>query len=165
LLDFARPARRDLKPEDLAAVDLNEIVREVLSLAGKQLEHARIKVETELEATHEIRGNTDQLKQVILNLVVNAMEAMPDGGHLTMCTAEQDEQIVLTVQDTGVGIKSDELPRLFDPFFTTKPDGTGLGLSVSYGIITGHGGQIEAESAPGQHTRFTIRLPVMADDQ
>ncbi len=165
LLDFARPTRRDLKPEDLVAVDLNAIVREVLILAGKQLEHARIKVETQLTAARCIRGNTDQLKQVILNLVVNAMEAMPDGGFLTICTDEQDEQLVLSVQDTGVGIRSDELPRLFDPFFTTKPDGTGLGLSVSYGIITDHGGQIEVDSAPGQHTRFIIRLPIMADDR
>jgi two-component system NtrC family sensor kinase len=165
LLDFARPARRELEPDGLAAVDLNAIVREVLTLAGKQLEHSRIKVETQLAAARGIRGNTDQLKQVVLNLIVNAMEAMPDGGTLTMSTVEQDGHVLLTVQDTGVGIGSDELPRLFDPFFTTKPDGTGLGLSVSYGIITDHGGQIEVESAPGQFTRFIIRLPTMADDR
>ena len=154
LLDFARPAQLELKN-----VNLNQLVREVISLAGKQLEHAHVKVETALNAKRSILGSADQLKQVILNLVVNAMEAMPDGGLLNMSTEDASDFVILKVRDTGTGIQRDELPQVFDPFFTTKPDGTGLGLSVTYSIIEGHGGQIEVMSEPGVSTQFTVRLP------
>jgi two-component system NtrC family sensor kinase len=155
LLDFARPAQVELK-----AVNLNELVREVLTLAGKQLEHAHVKVQTALTARRAVLGSADQLKQVILNLVVNAMEAMPNGGELTIHTEDASDAVILKVRDTGTGIQADELPKVFDPFFTTKPDGTGLGLSVTYSIIEGHGGQIEVRSEPGVFTEFTVCLPV-----
>ncbi len=155
LLDFARPGQAEM--ED---VDIDDIMRELLTLAGKQLEHARVKVKTDLNVQHRILGRADQLKQVFLNLIVNAMEAMPEGGQLTVRSAERDDYVLVTVRDTGVGIPEELVPRLFDPFFTTKADGTGLGLSVSYGIIEGHGGHIEVESEPGKFTEFKVWLPV-----
>ncbi len=155
LLDFARPSKAGVE-----LINIDEVVHEVLILAGKQLEHSRVKVKTLLGTSHPVRGSADQLKQVILNLAVNAMEAMPEGGDLVVRTTEQNDQVVVTVHDTGIGIPREELAQVFDPFFTTKADGTGLGLSVSYGIIEGHGGQIEVDSTPGKGTEFTIRLPI-----
>jgi len=158
LLDFARP-----RPASFEAVNVDQIIGEVLTLAGKQLEHAKVKVKTTLATKNPIQGNADQLKQVFLNLVVNAMEAMPEGGQLNIRTTEKSGTITLKVRDSGVGVPPEDLPRLFDPFFTTKADGTGLGLSVSYGIIQSHSGEIEAASKPGEYTEFTIRLPVATE--
>lgn len=154
LLDFARPDKQGMSP-----VNINDIVNEVLSLAGKQLEHAHVTISTELGQVGSILGSADQLKQVVLNLIVNAMDAMPDGGALTVRSYEQNNEIFLTVKDTGTGIQPDQLPKIFDPFYTTKKEGTGLGLAVSYGLIEGHGGQIEVTSTPGKETQFTIRIP------
>src|SRR5262249_40323664 len=124
LLEFARPSQLEAHP-----MHINDCIQEVLTLANKQLEHARVKVRTDLKAQHRINGSPDQLKQVFLNLIVNAMEAMPNGGALQISTVEQYGQLVLTVRDTGSGITEEQLPQVFDPFFTTKADGTGLGLS------------------------------------
>lgn len=158
LLDFARPGQSALEP-----ISVDEIINEVLILAGKQLQHARVRVHTQLQSSHLVNGSADQLKQVFLNLVVNAMEAMPDGGQLYVYSAESDEEVLITVRDTGSGISHDRIPQVFDPFFTTKADGTGLGLSVSYGIIEGHGGQIEVQSVPNEYTEFVVRLPLLTD--
>jgi signal transduction histidine kinase len=154
LLDFARPAQSLPVP-----VDVNDAMAEVLALAGKQLQHAKIDVKTDLKATHTIVGSADQLKQVFLNLVVNAMEAMPNGGTLTVKTSEKADLVQVSVIDTGSGIGADILPHIFNPFFTTKADGTGLGLAVSYTIIEGHGGEIAVDSKPGSQTEFTVQLP------
>jgi two-component system NtrC family sensor kinase len=91
------------------------------------------------------------------------MEAMPDGGDLFIYSGESDREVYITVRDTGSGISQDRVPQVFDPFFTTKADGTGLGLSVSYGIIEGHGGQIEVQSVPGEFTEFVVRLPLITE--
>jgi two-component system NtrC family sensor kinase len=155
LLDFARPGKAGVE-----IINIDETMREVLMLAGKQLEYSKVKVKTEFGTRHHIRGSADQLKQVFLNLVVNAMEAMPDGGQLHIRTTEHNNFIILTVRDTGIGIPPEELAQVFDPFFTTKADGSGLGLSVSYGIIEGHGGQVEVSSEQGKYTEFKIRLPI-----
>jgi signal transduction histidine kinase/DNA-binding response OmpR family regulator len=157
LLDFARPAR-----STFAAFGVNDIVHEVLALARKQLEQARIQVALSLEARRQVRGNADQLKQVLLNLVINAMDAMPSGGTLTITTADgfcnASPCLKLSVSDTGVGIPSDHIRQIFDPFFSTKPNGTGLGLAISHSIIAAHGGQIQVES-DAERTTFTIYLP------
>ncbi len=158
LLDFARPGQGVLEP-----LDVDDVMQEVLMLAGKQLEHSRVKVETNLAVSRPIQGNADQLKQVFLNLVVNAMEAMPEGGQLTICSTEKDDYAMVSVLDTGIGIPEESLPRVFDPFYTTKPHGTGLGLSVSYGIIEGHGGHIEVQSVLGEFTEFKVWLPLAPD--
>jgi signal transduction histidine kinase len=102
-----------------------------------------------------------QIEQVLINLIQNAIQATPSGGRLTVMLRRASETIAIAVQDTGTGISPENMRRIFDPFFTTKPpgEGTGLGLSVSYGIIARHGGQIKVDSEPGKGTTFTILLP------
>ncbi|MFN7208980.1 MAG: ATP-binding protein, partial [Aggregatilineales bacterium] len=162
LLDFARPTR-----PIFASLQINDVVGEVLALARKQLEQTHIQLHLDLQARRQCKGSADQLKQVLLNLVINAMEAMPNGGTLTLATADvqHDGQpyIELSVADTGVGIPSEQLRQIFDPLFSTKPNGTGLGLAISHNIITSHGGQIHVESRPND-TRFIIHLPAAEDE-
>lgn len=107
----------------------------------------------------------NQLQQVLLNLSLNACEAMPTGGTLTILTSAQDGKAVLKLTDTGCGIKKEHYDQIFEPFFTTKPvgKGTGLGLSVTYGIIQQHGGTLEFESEEGKGTTFTVTLPAMTN--
>jgi len=114
-------------------------------------------------ALPEIEADAAQLKQVLVNLVVNAVQAMPEGGTLTVGTRAADAAVVLWVADTGTGIPDEILGKIFLPFFSTKDvtEGTGLGLSVVHGIITAHGGSIDVQSRPGQGTRFEICLPAV----
>jgi two-component system, NtrC family, sensor kinase len=156
LLAFARPT----KPE-LEAVDLNQAVKEMLTLARRELEDKRVSVRTDLKASQVVKGSADQLMQVFLNLVLNARDAMPNGGKLTVSTYDEDGFVALCVRDTGMGIEPDAISQLFDPFYTTKASGTGLGLAVSYGIIQSHEGRIEVQSEPGKGTEFIVQLPVM----
>jgi signal transduction histidine kinase len=109
-------------------------------------------------------ADASQLQQVLVNLVVNAIQAMPMGGRLTLRTAAAPPDLCLTVEDTGVGMSESVLGRIFTPFFTTKEvgQGTGLGLPVVHGIVTSHGGRIRVSSRPGAGSRFEIYLPVAA---
>jgi two-component system NtrC family sensor kinase len=104
-------------------------------------------------------GHGNALEQVLLNLLTNAAEAMPEGGEIRITTGAAGGRLHLTVADTGRGIPAGDLSRVFDPFFTTKATGTGLGLSVSYGIVQDHGGTIDVESTPGRGTRFVLTFP------
>ena len=107
----------------------------------------------------------NQLQQVFLNIILNAGEAIPNTGTITITTSIKQNHIVITIKDTGCGIKKENLNKIFDPFYTTKPvnKGTGLGLSISYGIIQQHGGNIECESEEGKGTTFNVFLPVNND--
>jgi two-component system NtrC family sensor kinase len=154
LLDFARPSN-----SEPAAVDLQELINEVLLLTAKQLERSGVRVTTQLNYAPVISGNATQLKQVMLNLVLNAMEAMPDGGDLVIELYPERGGVVIRLQDTGVGMDEETVAQIFDPFYSTKREGTGLGLAVTYGIIEGHGGTIQVDSQPMQGTTFTIWLP------
>ena len=154
LLDFARPGSGEMVP-----VDVPELISEVLRLVEPQLAREQVVVSKQIEPTRPVRANEDQLKQVILNLILNAQQAMPGGGRLTIAVSQQGEEMHIQFTDTGVGISESDLGRIFDPFFSTKPDGSGLGLSVSYGIIEGHGGRIEVSSTVGQGTTFVVILP------
>ncbi len=157
LLEFSRESASDRRD-----LDLNDLVRSTIRLLESQKLYRRIQFEVELEAAPVLLvGDAGQLKQVLLNLLLNACEAMPEGGALTVSTAIEHEGVRLEVADTGCGIPAEHLDAIFDPFFTTKPvgSGTGLGLSVSYGIVQQHGGTIRADSAPGRGTRFVVRLP------
>lgn len=154
LLDFARPSN-----SEPAAVDLQELINEVLLLTAKQLERNGVRVTTQLNYAPVISGNATQLKQVMLNLVLNAMEAMPDGGDLVIELYPERDGVVIRLQDTGVGMDEETVAQIFDPFYSTKREGTGLGLAVTYGIIEGHGGTIQVDSQPMQGTTFTIWLP------
>jgi len=106
--------------------------------------------------------NEDQFKQVILNLILNAQEAMPGGGSLVVGVRQHDSEIYVSFTDTGMGIPEGNMAKIFDPFFSTKIDGTGLGLAVSYGIVEGHGGRIEVKSDVNRGSTFTVILPASA---
>jgi hypothetical protein len=159
LLNFARQGRASFVP-----VQLNDVVRDVLSLLEHQLTRARVKVRLELkENLPEVLGDENKLQQVFLNLILNAQDAMSSGGWLAIRTSFVRDEVSAVVSDTGQGISHDDIKRIYDPFFTTKragASGTGLGLSITYGIIQEHSGQIQVESSLGQGTSFQIRLPV-----
>lgn len=161
LLNLARPGRSDAA----GPVDVNGVVHEVLALLEPQLAAGSVKVRRELvPAPVVVQGVEFKLQQVFLNLFLNARDAMPRGGWLTIRTRVEDEKAVIDVADTGSGISPRILSRIYDPFFTTKAigKGTGLGLSVTYGVVQEHHGVIECESEPGQGTRFTLTLPLAA---
>lgn len=153
-------------------VSLSKVVEDSLELFWPEFRLRNIEATVELAGeNHLVEGDRGQLQQVLVNLVKNAMDAMPKGGTLSIGLAEvsEDESAwwELRVADTGDGIAPDILPRIFDPFFTTKPEdkGTGLGLSVSHGIIEHHGGKIWAESEPGKGTAFVVRLPLLKPEE
>ena len=155
-LEFYRPSKGRA-----AATDVNHLIENVLALSNKRLEHGHIQVQTQLQANlPPIVGVPDQLTQVLLNLVINAIEAMPDGGELSLSSAAHEGWLRIAVHDTGPGISPDEAAKIFEPFYTTKTTGTGLGLAVSYGIIQRHGGRITVSGAPNAGTTFTIALPL-----
>ncbi len=158
LLNFARAGG-----SDDASLDVSKVVADVLSLVEHQLERAKVRVIKELGVDlPAVLGSENRIQQVLFNLILNARDAMPSGGWLTVKTYADGREIVVEVNDTGAGIPETDLPRIFDPFFTTKDvgQGTGLGLAVSYGIVQEHGGSIRATSASGQGSRFEVRLPV-----
>jgi signal transduction histidine kinase len=108
-----------------------------------------------------VNAAENQLKQVFLNLVINSVEAMPNGGELRIQTrlSQDDEWLVIAFQDQGIGLSRNAMIHLFEPFYTTKSTGTGLGLSISYGIVEQHGGTLEVESEQGRGSCFTVKLP------
>ncbi|MBN2305664.1 MAG: response regulator [Anaerolineae bacterium] len=155
LLDFARPVPSSM----LEIVDFRALIQEVINLASKQLERGGVTIQAALQPIQPITGNATQLKQVALNLMLNALEAMPDGGTVSVEMIAEEKGVSLIVADTGIGMDSQTLERIFEPFYTTKGEGVGLGLSVSYGIVQGHGGDLRVESEPGQGSKFTLWLP------
>jgi PAS domain S-box-containing protein len=160
LLNFSRSSGTEFE-----VLDVNKLVLDVLSLVEHQLAGAHIKLRRELaERLPPVRGNENRLQQVFFNLVLNARDAMPKGGWLTLNTHADDDAVVVEVKDTGEGIRREDIKRIYDPFFTTKGigRGTGLGLSVSYGIVQEHGGAIFVDSVPGKGTTFTVTLPPLA---
>jgi PAS domain S-box-containing protein len=165
LLNLARPKGEG--STDRRPVDLNAVITDVLSLLEHQFHAHHVQVRRELsEEPPVVLGIEHKLQQVFLNLFLNARDAMPKGGWLSVRTHVDGERVVAEVGDTGTGIPSEYLTRIYDPFFTTKMigEGTGLGLSITYGIIREHDGSLDCESTIGQGTRFTISLrPAMAE--
>ena len=160
LLNLSRPAP---VTNERIEVDLNAVVGDVFALLEHQFEVGKIKVRRELAgAPLPVVGIEHQLQQVFLNLFLNARDAMPRGGWLTVTTRLDGGRAVAEVADTGSGIPAEHLARIYDPFFTTKVigRGTGLGLSITYGIVREHDGTIECDSAVGQGTRFVLSLPL-----
>jgi PAS domain S-box-containing protein len=148
---------------DRVPVDVNAVVNDVLGLLEHQLENGSIKVRRDLLSPAPlVTGAEYKLQQVFLNLFLNARDAMPKGGWLSIATRVHDGKAVVEVADTGSGIPSEHLARIYDPFFTTKSigQGTGLGLSITYGIVREHGGSIAVESTVEQGTRFVVSLPL-----
>jgi two-component system NtrC family sensor kinase len=158
LLLFARQT-----PTFKGPMDLNRVILGAIDLFKRYFEREQTELVCVLCPQMPVmRGDAGQLTQVLVNLVVNAVQAMPQGGRLTIQTHVQDSHAVCIVEDTGVGMTEEIQDRLFVPFFTTKEvnQGTGLGLPVVHGIVTSHGGTIEVGSQPGKGTTFTIRLPI-----
>lgn len=154
--DFARLQPRQHAPTSLAAT-----IENTLSLIRYDRNFKKIEVVTDIQEVPSMQVDTDQIQQVFLNLILNARDAMPDGGKLHISLKHEGGYVEASFADTGVGIPSDMVGQIFDPFFTTKGTrGTGLGLSVSYSIIKDHDGSIEAQPADGGGTKFVIRLPV-----
>ena len=157
LLFFARrmpPAR--------AAVRLSQIVEEALGLLDGPIRGAGVEVVRSLQAElPDVVADPSQIRQVLVNLILNAVQAMPRGGRLTIETRVENGTAVISVGDEGPGMSEKVLGQLFTPFFTTKDvgEGTGLGLAVAAGILSAHGGTIRAESEPGRGSRFDVRLP------
>jgi PAS domain S-box-containing protein len=160
LLTLSRPNAADAT--ERGPVDINGVIGDVLSLLEHQLDKSNIKIRRELaDDPVRVMGYEFKLQQVFLNLILNARDAMPRGGWLTLTTRVEYGEAIAEVSDTGNGIPAEYLARIYDPFFTTKAtgQGTGLGLSISYGIVQEHDGSIQCDSAPGQGTRFTLRFP------
>jgi two-component system, NtrC family, sensor kinase len=157
LLNFSRTGAAEA-----ASVDVNRVVEETLSLVAHPLKTARIQVVKDLgESLPPVHGSANKLQQVFLNLFLNARDAMPGGGMLEVRTGAHNGSVEIEIADTGAGIAREDINRIFDPFFTTKSNGrgTGLGLSVSYGIIKEHAGKIDVRSTPGKGTAFHVEFP------
>lgn len=159
MLSFSKPDQAERQ-----AIDINVVIDELMLLYEKRFRENSIKVMIDLaEKPGLIFASKDQLRQVFINLFSNAMYAMPDGGNLEITTKVVPKKLFIIVKDTGTGIKPEHIKKIFDSFFTTKTEsvqGVGLGLSVCYGFIKDHGGEIIVESEEGQWTRFSIMLPL-----
>ena len=157
LLDFSRP-----KQPILDSMDLNRVIRSILNLVEREATSQGVKCVDELNSDPVyIIGDEDSIKQLLLNLFLNAFQAMPDGGVLTLKTMVDNTWSVLTLADTGPGITEEDQERIFEPFYTTKDEGTGLGLSIVHRIVLDHDGEIRVQSSPGKGTEFIIRFPVL----
>ena len=169
LREFYRPREEN---EFFASVELNQLVKQATELTKpKWQEQSRassitISIESDLQKVPCVRGNEVELREVLTNVILNAVDAMPKGGTITISTHSHNDYVILKVSDTGEGMTTEVKQRCFEPFFTTKGEyGTGLGLSVVYGIVLRHGGEIKIESNPGKGTTFVIHLPVQMEPQ
>lgn len=155
LLDFARPRRPEFQ-----RVDVDRIVSSVVTLVGHTAEQHGVEIRRNLSSSStKLECDSEQLKQVILNLTINAIQAMPNGGVIEISATEKDAGVEIAVSDQGCGIPAENIEKIFDPFFTTKETGTGLGLSVAHQIIMQHGGAITAERNADGGMTFSIMIP------
>ena len=161
-LDFARPVEPKFEN-----VSINQILSNAISLVKIRIKNEKVVIETEYDENWpSIDGDRKQLEQVFLNMLINSIEAMPDGGKITVATNtislsnENKKLLKITIADTGCGIKPALRRYIFDPFFTTKDSGTGMGLAIAFTVIEQHGGLIEVESEPGEGATFMVYLPL-----
>jgi two-component system NtrC family sensor kinase len=157
LLDFARA-----RPIELLSVDAVAALEEALSLTQHKLQLQQVVLTRAFDGPAVVSGDFGQLRQVFVNLILNACDAMPEGGTLAVTSkrVEDGRAVEIALADTGTGIAPEHLSRIFDPFFTTKQMGTGLGLSVVYGVVEKHGGSMKVQSRSGEGTTMTVRLPL-----
>lgn len=163
LLDFSQQVTA---PQEKA--DINQVLRETVALVRQQIKNHHVQLmESYARGLPRLMLSANRMKQVFLNLITNALHAMPEGGTLAVTTERVEGEVAIRIADTGVGIPAENLSRIFDPFFTTRPvgQGTGLGLAVSLGIVREHEGRITVESEVGMGSRFTVWLPVDASEQ
>jgi signal transduction histidine kinase len=163
-LQFARP--REYVPKSVA---LGPVVSKVLDLLGGEAERSRVRLERDLQDVPPVAGDEERLRQVLVNLTLNALEAVPQGGWVRVsCRLEEPDpdrpdaegMVSIAVDDSGPGVQGEVRHRIFEPFFTTKAEGSGLGLSIVHAIVTQHGGTVEVHEAPEGGARFLLRLPV-----
>lgn len=156
LLDFARP-----RTPAFQAVDVGPVVDSVVALLSHTAQQSGIELRKRLPAPlPPVQSDSEQLKQVLLNLTINAIQAMPAGGEIEISAVEKNTGIVIAVKDQGFGIPAEQVDKIFDPFFTTKDSGTGLGLSVAHQIIMQHGGVITAERNVDRGMTFSVMIPI-----
>jgi signal transduction histidine kinase len=158
MLSFSKPEEEKRMP-----VNINELIEGILLVMEKQMHETNVRVQTALSSDiPAVLASANQIRQVVLNVVKNAKESMPSGGTLFVRTMPDNGNVLIIVRDTGVGIPEGVKDKIFEAFFTTKQKikGAGLGLSVCYGIVRGHGGEIKVESEVGKGTTFIISLPV-----
>ncbi|MCK4472057.1 MAG: hypothetical protein KAW49_09765, partial [Anaerolineae bacterium] len=158
ILEFARRPQREMR-----LTRLNEVVEKVLALTSKYLQHRHIILRQDLSPdVPAVLATPDELGQVFLNLVLNAVDAMPEGGTLSISShLAENERLAVAFSDTGNGIPPEYLNRIFEPFFSTREEGTGLGLTISYNVVERHGGEITVQSVMGEGTTFTVWLPAL----
>lgn len=154
-LEFARP-----EAPQRTLIELPLLLESVRRLTGETARMAGITVSIEALQPAAALVDAERIKQVLLNLVLNAIQAMPSGGEIVLRLLRSEEEVLLEVADQGVGIPEENLERIFDPFFTTRADGTGLGLSIAYQIIHRHGGHLSVSNNPGRGATFRVRLPL-----
>jgi two-component system sensor histidine kinase HydH len=163
LLAYSKP-----REPRLGIRSIDEVLDHCIRVVEREAEEAGVEL-SQKPPTDEIPlvlMDTDQITQVFLNILINAIEAAAGGGKVSVgYDMSPDDRVLITVEDTGDGIPAEDMDKLFDPFFTTKRKGTGLGLAIVKGIVEGHGGEIETESEPGKGTRFTISMRAYVDSQ
>ncbi len=166
-LSFARPSRKAT-----SRLQLGEVLKGVTDLVANQAASRHVQMLFVTDGTPiVVEGSEDQLKQAFLNVIINSLEAMPDGGRLVVSAASADAggtapaMAVVRIEDTGEGIPAERMGRLFDPFFSTRPHGTGLGLTIAHRVIQDHGGKIQVESTPGSGTTLTVALPSLPAEE
>ena len=157
-----------VRPMDITLIRdrAEEVVQEVAELMNHEAEEHRITLITKFEPElPEVMIDRKHLKQALLNIIKNAIAAMPEGGTLTIALSTQNDELLIAVSDTGIGIPEELLAKIFEPYFTTKESGTGLGLTITFKIIKEHNGEITVESAPSKGSTFTIHLPIPQPEQ
>ncbi len=157
-LAFARPAK-----VEFVSTDINAILKEVITLIKPNIEQLHINLIEELDySIPQIKAHSDSLRRAILNIVLNGIQAMKDGGTLTIASSMRDSMVSACIQDTGPGIPDEALKHIFNPFYTTKEDGTGMGLAIVYSIVREHGGTVEVDTVVNRGTAVSVLLPVEA---
>ncbi len=157
MLSFSKPEEEVRRP-----VDVNDLLESIVLLIDKQMREANVDIEKRFaKQIPKVMGSTNQLRQLLLNIMRNAREAMPQGGILSLETMSEDKKVIIHIKDTGIGIPKEIQDKIFEAFFTTKEEvkGVGLGLSVCYGIIKDHGGEILVQSEEGRGSTFSVILP------
>ena len=159
LLAFSKPSEPKRQESDI-----NQILRDTTDLLSSQMLKSSVRLLLDLQESAECFVDADQVKQALLNIIMNAIEAMsPSGGELIVRTGQSDGFLRIEIADTGPGIAKDKIAHLFDPFFTDKEGGTGLGLAITHSIIEKNGGKIRVESEAGVGTTFILRLPIATE--
>jgi len=158
LLNYSSPVRAEFRQSDL-----NQVIHDTVLLMRRQCERQKVRISAQTGELPSFRFDPEKIKQAMLNITRNALEALPDGGEIIIATAGSGEHATITIRDNGAGIQEEDLPLIFEPFFTRKGAGTGLGLSITQRIMEEHHGSISVESGRTSGTIFTLTLPLQTD--